>query len=90
MYQQNNVIIQEYNKIKDTIYKNFPTTAFFFIVSEKNKKGMLHFHAIVAIKNFIDYNYTIKNNLIKILTTVSSIVYDVKVESLYGFKDIKN
>lgn len=57
---------------------------------------MLHFHAIIAIKNFIDYNYTIKNNLINSLLDFSYFDFsftsnvDVKVQNLNYFKDIKN
>ena len=38
-----------------------------FIIVEKNKKGKLHFHAIVAIRNFIDYNKIIQYNIKEII-----------------------
>lgn len=88
-------IEEEKTKIKDYLYKLFPTTTWFFIISEETKSGMLHFHALIAIKNFIDYNHTIRYNLINSLFNFSffgssSMVFDVKVQSLNYFKDVKN
>lgn len=58
---------------------------------------MLHFHAIIAIRNFIDYNYILKNNLLNCLVGFSFFgglnnitTFDIKVQSLNYFKDIKN
>lgn len=85
----------EEKDIKECILKSFPTTTYIFIVGEKNKKGLLHFHCFVAIRNFIDYSYILKNNI----TLAFNQVYtcdlqmsdkDVKVEVLKNFKDIKN
>ena len=84
-----NLSDKHYISIKDTIYSNFPTTIIFFIVSEKTKKNKLHYHTIVGIKNFIDYNYCIKNSLCNLLID-DSISIDVRVDSLLFFKDIKN
>jgi len=84
------------NIIKDIIFNSFPTTTFVLIVAEKNKKGNLHFHIIVAIRNFIDYNYTMRINLTNVLIDNLDLIglaikdYDIKVESLRYFKDIKN
>jgi len=94
----NNKILLLHKHINDTLYKSFPTLTFFFIVNEKNKKGNLHFHAIVSIRNFIDYNKTLKINMIAILYKSISIylfhdnnsTLDLKIESLRYFKDIKN
>lgn len=84
------------NKIKDLVFNNFKSATFCFIVSEKNKSGILHFHCLIGIRNFIDYNYTIKNNLILLFREFSDTDYfnhsdmDIKVESLKTFKDLKN
>ena len=93
----NNFIEGEKFKIKDYLYKKFPTTTWFFIVSEKTKSNMLHFHAIISIRNFMDYNYTLKNNILGCLLNFSFFgdlkdvtEFDVKVQSLNYFKDVKN
>ena len=49
------------SKIKNHVLENFKTTTFLFIVAEKNEKGVLHFHILISIRNFIDYNYVLKN-----------------------------
>ena len=92
----NNIIETEKINIKNYLYSLFPTTTWFFIVSEKTKNNMLHFHAIIAIRNFIDYNYIIRNNLLNALIDFGFFnnsfisVFDFKVTSLNYFKDIKN
>ena len=51
---------------------------------------------LIAIRNFMDYNYILKNNLIKTFLSYSkdncneNEPHDVKIESLRYFKDIKN
>lgn len=90
------VIKKFHSYVGDIIVDNFPTVTWFFIVNENNEKQKLHFHAIIAIRNFIDYNYTLKNNLTDILLNgfvnyfKLNYYYDVKVDSLIYFKDIKN
>ncbi len=123
----------EYDLINH-ISQNFPTISFMWFIYEKNKNEVLHIHAVICIKNFIDYNYTLKNNLIELLIksirvggitckivnkyddfnffnykysdneyengwTVEfygdlncsyDLGFDVKLESLLYFKDIKN
>ena len=80
------------NIIKDT----FPTTTFIFSVVEKNKNDMLHFHLLIGIRNLIDYNYIIRDNLLYFLkinldlTSFSMSEFDIKVEPLRYFRDIKN
>jgi hypothetical protein len=84
------------NDIFDIVTHYFTTTSFIFIVGEKNKKDVLHFHLLVGIRNFIDYNYCLKNNLSNNLKIdlgsgqFQMCDYDVKVQSLKSFKDIKN
>jgi hypothetical protein len=56
----------EYDLINH-ISQNFPTISFMWFIYEKNKNEVLHIHAVICIKNFIDYNYTLKNNLIELL-----------------------
>jgi hypothetical protein len=73
----------------------FKTTTFIFIVPERNKQGVLHFHILISIRNFIDYNYTLRNNLLLLLKGFISGSFfmndfDIKVESLLYFKDVKN
>jgi hypothetical protein len=84
-------VVEIYDYVKDEIYKAFPSTIFFFIVSEETKKKMLHFHCIVAIRNFIDYNKVIKNNINNVLLKMEKTrLLDVKVQSLLNFISIKN
>ena len=68
LYNYNNFKLEEYieleEKIKNHILEVFKTTTFIFIVPEKNKQGVLHLHILISIRNFIDYNYTLKNNLL--------------------------
>ena len=84
------------NKIINHLLFYFKTITYIFIVPEKNKKGVLHFHILISIRNFIDYNYTLKNNLLlclKKLTLIDGIYvndFDIKVSSLMYFKDVKN
>ena len=75
------------------VRKNFITTFLFSIIENKNNK--YHFHIILSIKNFIDYNYTIKKNLYNNLLTqlqedYFELDWDIKVDSLLYYKDIKN
>ena len=118
----------------DHITKSFPTLTFIWFVYEKNKNNKVHIHSVLSMKNFIDYNYVLKNNLkdclIKSLRVAGFTItfkniyglddsygydninekyndgwyiqfsggfskdygfnYDVKLESLFYFKDIKN
>ena len=59
------------------IIRDFPTINLMWFVYEKNKNDITHIHAVIAIKNFIDYNYVLKDNLknllIKSLRTVGFI-----------------
>jgi hypothetical protein len=85
--------------------RNFPTLVFMQIVTEMNKKDMAHFHIIVGIRNFMDYNYTLKNNIFIVLNrdlvregesdplgygTKFDYEFDIQVKSLRYFKDVKN
>jgi hypothetical protein len=49
------------------IVKDFPTMNLMWFVYEKNKNDITHIHAVIAIKNFIDYNYVLKDNLKNLL-----------------------
>ena len=89
-----------YNNLENILIKYFPTLTFFQIVTEVGKSNKIHYHIIVAIRNFIDYNHIIRNNLIIILNKKLSediewggkfnYRYDIRVDSLFYFKDIKN
>ena len=92
-------IIQNFQEaIKISLGKNYPTLSWCFFVTEKSKNGQPHFHLIVAIRNFIDYNYTLKYNISYILIEDISFylnqedvgLIDLKIDSLMYFKDIKN
>ena len=79
------------------IVECFPTTTYFFIVSEKNKQGVLHFHCLLAIRNFIDYDFILRNSILSSLKNLGSFGFeystsdmDIRVDSLQYFKDIKN
>jgi hypothetical protein len=82
--------------ILDIFKENFKTTTFVFVVGEKNKRGVLHFHLLLGIRNFIDYDYCLKNNISNILkikmdsTSLYLTDYDIKVQPLRKFRDIKN
>ena len=82
--------------IKDMIRDHFPTTTYIFIVVEKNKRNMIHMHILVGIVNFMDFNYTLKNNISLVLkdrlstTNLTQSDFDIKVDSLLYFKDVKN
>jgi len=89
----------EKKRIKNYLYDLYPSMNFFFIVSEPTSTNMLHFHAIISIRNFIDYNYILKKAiLIKLLNykyfdyghSPSITNFDVKVQGLNFFKDVKN
>ena len=99
LYNYDNLSLEDYSLIESQISKYifniFTTTTYIFIVPEKNEKGILHFHILVSIRNFIDYNYTLKDNLSLSLkefdlTGLSMNDCDIKVESLLYFKDVKN
>jgi hypothetical protein len=53
-------------------------------------------HLLVGIRNFMDYNYILKKNLSLVLksrlswTGLTQSDYDIKVDSLLYFKDVKN
>lgn len=88
-----------YNSINKILYKSFPSITWFIIISEENKNNKIHFHLLIGIRNFIDYNYTLKNNLRQRLDlgiTLENNFYcdqnyiDIEVKSLLYFKDIKN
>lgn len=49
------------------ISKRFPTISFIWFVYEKNKKGKYHMHAVLCIRNFIDYSYILCNNIKELL-----------------------
>lgn len=84
-----------YENIRSILFHSFPSITWFLIVNEENKEQKTHFHLIIAIRNFIDYNYTLKKNIKKRLHHYSlgfndDTSVDIKVESLIYFKDIKN
>lgn len=95
-------VMKNFQKLVSIILaRGFPTITWHLFVIEKNKNGNIHFHMTVAIRNFVDYNYTLKNNIIEIIIKgLESYFFnighniigfiDVKVESLFYFKDIKN
>jgi len=99
LWNYDNFKLEEYIKfeinLKNHILNGFKTTTFIFIVPERNKQGVLHFHILISIRNFIDYNYTLRNNLLLWLKGFNSGSFfmndfDIKVESLLYFKDVKN
>ena len=87
--------VWEYH-IKDIIRDHFPTTTYIFIVIEKNKRNMIHMHLLIGIVNFMDFNYTLKNNISLVLkdklstTNLTQSDFDIRVDALLYFKDIKN
>lgn len=94
-----NLVELEKKRIKNYLHDLYPSANFLLIVSEPTSTNMLHFHAIISIRNFIDYNYVLKKTLLINLLNYkyfdcnnsSSITnFDVKVQSLNFFKDVKN
>lgn len=51
-------------RIKNHIFAGFKTVSFMYLVAEQNKNGKLHFHILLSIRNFVDYSYTLRSNLI--------------------------
>ena len=77
---------------------------YIMIVPEYNKKGKLHLHGIIFIKNIMDYNKNIKGNILNFLKEnlrpkrelnyhgypeFGKPAYDIKVDYLKSFLDIK-
>jgi hypothetical protein len=89
-----------YASLENILLINFPTICFLQIVTEITSKNKIRYHAIIAIRNFIDYNYILKKNLITIINRdlIKDTEYggkfnyeiDVKVDFLLYFKDIKS
>jgi hypothetical protein len=82
-----------YSSLSKCLEQTFITYFCFSVI--ENKNGRFHFHILISIKNFIDYNYTLKNNLqISILKQLKKdykeLDWDVRVDPLLYFKDIKN
>ncbi len=82
-----------YSSLKKCLEKYFIVSVFFSVIENKNNK--YHIHILLSIKNFIDYNYSLKNNLYKIIllqlqTDYKELDWDIRVDSLLYFKDIKN
>jgi hypothetical protein len=89
-YYRDNILYSLYSCFE----KNFPTILFFFSVIE-NKNNKYHLHVIISIKNFIDYNYILKENLQKCILLqlqydYKELDWDIRVDTLNYFKDIKN
>ena len=80
--------------ISKNIKENFKTLTWLFFVCELTKNKEIHFHAIIAIKNFIDFNHCIRNNLSIILPIITASLFhkilDIKISSLNYFNDIRN
>ncbi len=101
-YPYDHLSLEDYvghiEEIVQILKYSFNTISYIFVVAEKNKRGTPHLHLLIAIKNFIDYDYCLKNNILNVLKFYlgASIVfrnscdYDVKVQSLRRFRDIKN
>lgn len=82
-----------HSSLRRCLENNFITSICFSVIENKNDR--YHFHILVAIKNFIDYNYILKNNLQKLIlfqlqNDYKELDWDVRVDSLLYYKDIKN
>lgn len=60
----------------------------FHIIFEKNDKNKNHLHGIIILKNLVDYNINIKNNITNLLK--ENFELDVVTKNLKNFLDIKN
>ena len=58
------------------------------MISEENENGIIHIHGIIAIKNLMDYNKNIKNNIMKNFKMSYKFV-DITMKDLNKFIDIK-
>jgi len=82
-----------YSSLSRCLQNRFIISMYFAVIESKNNK--YHFHILISIKNFIDYNYVLKNNLQKYILSqlqndYNELDWDVRVDSLLYFKDIKN
>ena len=89
-----NIIWKIFAAIDKDVWRNFPTTTWTFIVPELTKNNEIHFHAIFAIKNIIDYNFCLQNSLNILLPLTMHYNFkkylDVKISPLKYFNDIRN
>lgn len=81
--------------IDESLYINqlYKTVLFAVVELGENKKH--HLHILLGIKNMIDYNHVLKLNLQKYILTqlkndYKELDWDIRVDSLEKFKDIKN
>ena len=80
------------------IERAYPTSTMLFIVCEENKKGGIHIHAFLCMRHFIDYNKILQKNILNHLIEYLGLYYDpvgdspfdVRVNTLKYFKDVKN
>lgn len=88
----------------DALTNYLKTVTYIMVVPEYNKKGKLHFHGIIFLKNVMDYNKNIRNNISNFLKEnmrpgkelnyhgypeFGKPPYDIKVDYLKNFLDIK-
>ena len=91
--------IKQYTSLFDKFLDpliNYPKlTTWFFIISEENKNGYIHFHGVLAIRNIVDCYTPIKNNIMNYLKNqmlAGDILIkelDIKIDILYTFLDVK-
>lgn len=73
------------------LYENkglIKTQSWIFIIIEENENGITHIHGTIAIKNLMDYNKNIINNITKEFKKKYSFV-DIVMKNLNTFIDIK-
>lgn len=78
------------NKVDALVFtlKKTNSLSFLHLVFEKNENNKNHLHAVVAVRNVMDLNVNLKNNLINLLKL--EFEPDVVVKTLKDFLNIKN
>lgn len=69
-------------------YCSIKLNSWIFTIVEENENGVVHLHGIIAIKNLMDFNKNIKNNIIKQFKKKYSFV-DIVMKNLDTFIDVK-
>jgi hypothetical protein len=76
------------NDLFEILKNNSVTLTSLYLIFEKNENEKNHLHGILVLKNIIDYNLNINNNILNILKNEYEL--DVVVKNLKNFLDVKN
>jgi hypothetical protein len=88
----------------DMLADYLKVASYIMVIPEYNKKGKLHLHGIVVVKNVMDYNKNMKVSMLNFLKEnmqqgrvldynqfpeTGRPAYDIKIDYLRSFLDIK-